>query len=90
MQCISDCRETVEKQKPTVPVWSAFNSLLAFPGNTSCEIDKVYAMSLINSPAHEWKTLTTSLQLHKLNALVTGPESRKPLCVWMDMDLSVL
>ena len=78
----------VKKQKPAVPVWSANNSLLAFPGSTSYEIDKVYAIPLINYPAHEWKTLTTSLlQLHKLKPLVTEPENRKPLCVRMDIDL---
>ena len=69
------------------PRLSAYSFLLSLPGKTSCEIDNVYVMPLINYPAHEWKTLTTSLlQLHKLNSLFTGPESRKPLCVWMDTD----
>ena len=27
------------------------------------------------------------MQLHKLNSPVTGPESKKPLCAWMDTDL---
>ena len=79
---------TGNTREQPVPLWAAYNSLLVSPGETTCDTDKAYAMPLINYPAHEWKTLTTSLmQLHKLNTLVTGPESRRPLCVWMDMDL---
>ena len=60
MQCIQDGEGAdCKKHKSTLPVWSAYNSLLAFPRKTSCEIDNIYAMPLINSPAHEWKTLTT-------------------------------
>ena len=51
-------------------------------------LDAVHALPLINSQAHEWKTLVTSLmQLHKLNILTRGHDSTRPVCVWLNMDL---
>ena len=54
-------------------------------------MDKVHALPLINSPAHEWTTLTTALvQLHNLNQLMRTDDrldNSEPALVWLDMDL---
>ena len=68
-------KDVLEK---TIPVWAAYNSLLTSTNTTKHELslDAVHSLPLINSPAHEWKTLVTSLmQLHKLNLLTRGPDS---------------
>ena len=76
--------------KQNIPVWAAYNSLFTSTNTTKHELslDAVHALPLINSPAHEWKTLVTSLmQLHKLNLLTRGPDSTWHVCVWLEMDL---
>ena len=74
-----------------VPVWTAYNSLLrTSASNTeSIKVDKLLALPLINSPAHEWTTLTTALtQLCNLNKLsAQDNQENEPILAWLDMDL---
>jgi len=46
-----------------VPVWAAYNSLTCASHSNvdDYKLDKVHGLPLINSPAHEWSTLTTAL-----------------------------
>ena len=76
--------------KHCIPVWAAYNSMINTDTATNQQkpIDQVHALPLINAPAHEWQTLTTSrLQIHKLNQLVRNDVLNTPVCVWLDMDL---
>ena len=91
-QC-TDSREsevTCEVPQP-VPVWAAYNSLMRTSHSgvdDSQKLDKVHALPLINSPAHEWNTLTTALvQLNNLNQLTKSDDNNEPILVWLDMDL---
>ena len=74
-------------------VWAAYNSLIRkshSDGDTPYKLDKVHALPLINSPAHEWTSLTTSLvQLHKLDQYKRADkfDKNEPTLVWLDMDL---
>jgi hypothetical protein len=72
-----------------VPVWSAYNSILCSQTTEGHKpIDKVHALPLINTPAHEWSTLITALvQLYRLNANPNIQNGRQPALVWLDMDL---
>ena len=68
-----------------VPLWSAFNSLLAV---SIKKIDNIHALPLINAPPQDWNTLVTSLMgLNKLNQMVGCDNRPQPVCVWLDMDL---
>ena len=79
-----DTDQTSPRSKQYIPVWSAYNSLLA----KEQVVDNVHALPLINAPAHEWPTLVTSLlNLHNINVINTEPENKMPVCVWLDMDL---
>lgn len=57
--------------KQTVPIWSAFNSILQ-SNKEKPLLDKAHPLPLLNAPAHEWSSLTTALlQMIKLNQLTT-------------------
>ncbi len=68
-----------------IPVWSAYNSIVCEATiDGSNAVDNVHTLPLINAPAHEWPSLTTSLeQLHNLNGTICSG----PVLVWLDMDL---
>ncbi len=71
-----------------VPVWAAYNSVITSGDQGEQGLDEVHPLPLINSQAHEWQTLVTSLtQLHRLNVLTHDAGHRTPFCVWLDMDL---
>ena len=77
----------IEEVQP-VPLWSAYNSLaqVPMPKDAPTAVDNVFGLSIIKAPAHEWRTLVTSLdQLYRVNELVSGEDSK--LMVTMDMDL---
>ena len=75
-----------------IPVWAAYNSLICkshLDGDTPYKLDKVHALPLINAPAHDWTTVTTSLmQLRKLDQYMRTDKFDKvePTLVWLDMD----
>lgn len=48
----------------------------------------MFSLPIINSSAHEWNTLLTSItNLQKLNSLLNEGENRIPFILWCDMDL---
>lgn len=56
-----------------VPVWSAYNSLINDPLDTT----RSATPPLITSPAHEWSTLLTVLkQAQNINTLVVGADRK--------------
>lgn len=82
----------VNNIKQCTPVWGAYNSKVLECFDNKKNIDDVYTMPLINAPAHEWSTLTTSLlMLHELNVAInqhTGEDnSFNPFYISLDMDL---
>ena len=93
-QCEDSQESEVNHIPQPVPVWAAYNSLICtshLEVNDSYKLDKVHALPLINSPAHEWTTLTTALvQLYNLNQLMRTDDrfdNSEPALVWLDMDL---
>ena len=66
----------------TIPVWSAFNSLISSP----MDVTKVGMPPLLPSPAHEWPTLLTILmQAQNISTSIVGP-GRKTV-ISLDMGL---
>ena len=66
----------------TIPVWSAFNSLISSP----MDVTKVGMPPLLPSPAHEWPTMLTILmQAQNISTSIVGP-GRKTV-ISLDMGL---
>ncbi|KAK2144850.1 hypothetical protein LSH36_725g00008 [Paralvinella palmiformis] len=80
--------QSIEIQQ--VHLWSAHNSLVYTADDQDAlpVIDEMFSLPIINAAATEWPTLVTALdQLTRLNAIVSGANSRPTLVVNLDMDL---
>ncbi len=71
-----------------IPSWSAYNPLICDSTNENeHHLDQSHALPVINAPAHEWRTLVTTLErLSQLNSFVC-PQDPGKVIVTMDMDL---
>ena len=68
---------------PSIPVWSAYNSLISSPTH----VTKVGAPPLIAAPAHEWPTLLTILmQAQNITTRVVGTDRKTAIS--LDMGLN--
>ena len=82
----SQCKKGVQSTQ-TVPVWSAYNSLMCAPQVLEKHLDQDHLLPIVNAPAHEWRTLVTVLEkLFQLNGIVS-PSSSSRVLVTLDMDL---
>jgi len=71
--------DTQPKKITSIPVWSAYNSLVTDPIPTT----RVGTPPLVAAPAHEWSTLLTVLmQAHDISVKVLGP-TRKTVYRWI-------
>ena len=66
--------------------WNEFMQTLHSKVDDSHKLDKVHPLPFINSPAHEWTTLTTALDnLNQLMRTEDRLDSNEPTPMWLDM-----